>query len=142
MGTRLPLILRNAVNTRTAKPGDSVYFETVYPITANNRMAIPMGTFVRGEILAAKRPGRIKGRGELRLALRQMTFVNGYTIDLLATPSSVDPNTGTGVDSEGKIKGPSSAMRDTTAVLLTTAAAPTLGPSRGALSMTLPGVAR
>ena len=131
MGTRLPLILRNAVNTRTAKPGDSVYFETVYPITANNRMAIPMGTFVRGEILAAKRPGRIKGRGELRLALRQMTFVNGYTIDLLATPSSVDPNTGTGVDSEGKIKGPSSAMRDTTAVLLTTAAAPTLGPSRG-----------
>src|SRR5215470_15554876 len=25
-GTRLPLVLRNNINTRTAKPGDSVYF--------------------------------------------------------------------------------------------------------------------
>jgi type IV secretion system protein VirB10 len=138
-GTRLPLILRNAVNTRTAKPGDSVYFETVYPITANNRMAIPMGTFMRGEILSAKRPGRIKGRGELRLALRQMTFVNGYTIDLVATPSSVDPNTGAGVDAEGKIKGPSSATRDTTAVLLTTAGGAYIGTIAGGVTDDAPG---
>ena len=138
-GTRLPLILRNTVNTRTAKPGDSVYFETVYPITANNRMAIPMGTFMRGEILAAKRPGRIKGRGELRLALRQMTFLNGYTIDLLATPSSVDPNTGAGVDTEGKITGPSSALRDTTAVLLSTAGGAYVGSIAGGVVNDSPG---
>src|SRR5437667_2740286 len=63
-GTHLPLVLRNGVNTRTAKAGDAVYFETMYPISLNNRVAIPMGTFVRGQILTAKRPGRIAGRGE------------------------------------------------------------------------------
>ena len=139
MGTRLPLILRNGVNTRTAKPGDSVYFESAYPITANNRMAIPMGTFVRGEIVAAKRPGFLKGRGEFRVAIRQMTFVNGYTIDLLASPGSVDPKTGAGVDAEGKIKGPSSALRDTTAVLLTAAGGAYIGAIAGGVINDAPG---
>lgn len=134
MGTRLPLVLRNAVSTRTAKPGDSVYFETVYPIAVNNRIAIPMGTFVRGEILEAKRPGRIHGRGELRMALQQMTYPNGYTIELLASPSSVDPNTGSGVNAQKTIEGPSSGLRDTTAVLLTTAGGAYIGAVAGAVN--------
>lgn len=138
-GTRLPLLLRNGINTRTAKPGDSVYFETAYPIAVNNRMAIPMGSFVRGEILQAKRPGRIRGRGEFRIALNQMTFPNGYTIALLATPSSVDPKTGTGVDSEGKIVGPSSALPDTTAVLATTAGGAYIGAIAGGVTNDSPG---
>ena len=138
-GTRLPLVLRNAVNTRTAKPGDSVYFETVYPIAANNRIAIPMGTFVRGEILEAKRPGRIHGRGELRMVLQQMTYPNGYTISLLASPSSVDPNTGSGVNAQKTIEGPSSALRDTTAVLMTTAGGAYIGTLSGAAINDAPG---
>jgi type IV secretion system protein VirB10 len=139
VGTRLPLLLRNPINTRTAKPGDSVYFETAYPIAVNNRMAIPMGSFMRGEILEAKRPGRIKGRGEIRLALQQLTFPNGYTLALLASPSSVDPNTGAGVDSAGKIGGPSSSLRDTTAVLLTTAGGAYIGALAGGISNDAPG---
>src|SRR5437660_9302283 len=87
-GTRLPLLLRNGINTRTVKTGDSVYFETAYPIARNNRIVIPMGSFVRGQILEAKRPGRIRGRGEFRIALEQMMLPNGYTIELTATPSS------------------------------------------------------
>ena len=138
-GTRLPLILRNSVNTRTAKRGDSVYFESDYPITANNRVAIPMGTFLRGEILEAKRPGRIRGRGEIRIAIQQMTFLNGYTITLLATPSSVDPNSGAGVNSAGTIAGPSSSLRDTTAVLLTTAGGAYIGAVAGAVNNDAPG---
>ncbi len=138
-GTRLPLILRNTINTRTAKRGDSVYFESVYPITADNRMAIPMGTFLRGEILESKRPGRIRGRGEIQIAIQQMTFFNGYTIMLLATPSSVDPNSGVGVIPSGKITGPSSSLRNTTAVLLTTAGGAYIGAVAGAVSNDAPG---
>jgi hypothetical protein len=139
VGTRLPLVLRNGVNTRTAKPGDSVYFETAYPIAANNRIAIPIGTFVRGEILEAKRPGRIHGRGELRMALEQMTYPNGYTIELRASPSSVDPNTGSGINAQKTIEGPSSSLRDTTAVLLTTAGGAYIGAVAGAVSNDAPG---
>ena len=139
IGTRLPLLLRNGVNTRTAKPGDSVYFETSYPIAVNNKIAIPLGTFVRGQILEAKRPGRIKGRGEFRIALEQMTYPNGYTIDLRATPSSVDRDGQEGVDSEGKIKGPSSKGRDTATVLVASGGGAYIGALAGGIANGAPG---
>lgn len=139
IGTRLPLLLRNGINTRTAKPGDSVYFETAYPIAVNNKIAIPMGTFVRGQILEAKRPGRIKGRGEFRIALQQMTYPNGYTIELRATPSSVDRDGQEGVDSEGKIKGPSSVGKDTATVLLATGGGAYIGAITGGIVNDAPG---
>jgi type IV secretion system protein VirB10 len=138
-GTRLPLLLRNGINTRTAKAGDSVYFETAYPIAVHNKIAIPMGTFVRGQILEAKRPGRIKGRGEFRIALQQMTYPNGYTIELRATPSSVDRYGQEGVDSEGKIKGPSSVGKDTATVLLATGGGAYIGAITGGIVNDAPG---
>jgi hypothetical protein len=138
-GTRLPLLLRNGINTRTAKAGDSVYFETAYPIAVHNKIAIPMGTFVRGQILEAKPPGRIKGRGEFRIALQQMTYPNGYTIELRATPSSVDRDGQEGVDSEGKIKGPSSVGKDTATVLLATGGGAYIGAITGGIVNDAPG---
>lgn len=138
-GTRVPLVLRNAVDTRTAKAGDSVYLETIYLIAVNNRMAIPMGTFVRGEILLAKRPGRIRGRGELRLALEQRTYPSGYTIELRASPNSVDANTGSGVNEQNTIEGPSSSLRDAAAVPLTAAGGAYIGTLSGAVSNDAPG---
>jgi len=138
-GTRLPLLLRNGINTRTAKAGDSVYFETAYPIAVNNKIAIPLGTFVRGQILEAKRPGRIKGRGEFRIALEQMTYPNGYTIELRATPSSVDRDGQEGVDREGKIKGPSSKGRDTATVLVASGGGAYIGALAGGIVNDAPG---
>src|SRR6266705_2253602 len=138
-GTRLPLLLRNGINTRTAKAGDSVYFETAYPIAVNNKNAIPLGTFVRGQILEAKRPGRIKGSGEFRIALEQMTYPNGYTIDLRATPSSVDRDGQEGVDSEGKVKGPSSKGRDVATVLVATGGGAYIGALAGGIANGAPG---
>ena len=138
-GTRLPLVLRNGINTRVAKVGDSVYFETAYPIAVNNRIAIPMGAFVRGEILEAKRPGRINGRGEFRIALEQMTFPNGYTIELRASPSSVDSNGREGVDNEGRIKGPSGAGRDVATVAAATLGGAYIGTLAGAATNGAPG---
>lgn len=132
MGTHLPLVLRNGINSRTAKAGDVVYFETMYPISQDNRVVIPMGSFVRGELLSVKRPGRIAGRGEFRVALQQMTLLNGYTIDLRATPSSVDRDGREGVDAEGKIKGVSSKGRDIGIVLAATGGGAYIGTLAGA----------
>jgi hypothetical protein len=138
-GTRLPLLLRNGINTRTAKAGDSVYFETAYPIAVNNRIAIPMGTFARGQILHAKPPGRIKGRGEFSIAIEQMTYPNGYTIALRATPSSADRDGQEGVDRQGKIKGPSSKGRDTATVLVASGGGAYVGALAGRIVNDAPG---
>ncbi len=132
-GTRLPLMLRNGINTRTAKAGDSVYFETAYPIAQNNRIVIPMGSFVRGTILESKRPGLIKGRGQFRIALEQMTYPNGYVVSLAATPSSADRGGREGVDSEGRIIGPSSSGSDKMLILSTTGGGAYIGVLSGAV---------
>lgn len=133
-GTRLPLLLRNGVNTRTAKSGDSVYFETLYPVAQNDRIVIPMGSFVRGQVIEAKRPGRIKGRGEIRMQLDSLTFPNGYVVALNATPNSTDRDGKEGVDAEGTIKGRSSVGKDVGIVALTTIGGFGLGTQGGLVS--------
>src|SRR5882762_4318281 len=73
-GTRVAVVLENGISTRSAKAGDSLYFRTSFPITQNNRVVIPVGSYLRGELLESKRPGRIKGRGEFRMKLNTLIF--------------------------------------------------------------------
>src|SRR5687767_6596548 len=66
-GTRVPLSLINSVSTKHAAEGDRVYLETVFPILVDGRIVIPPGSYVAGTVTQVKRPGRLKGRGELYL---------------------------------------------------------------------------
>ena len=104
-GTRLPLVLHNAVTTRNARPGDPVYLETLFPIVVKDRILIPAGSYVQGEIQEAKRPGKVKGRGEVRMRLNSMILPNGYTVDFNAVPTNAGTGGNESTDSEGKIKG-------------------------------------
>ena len=45
--------------------GDRVYLETVFPIMVNGRIVIPPGSYVAGTVTQVKKPGRVKGRGEI-----------------------------------------------------------------------------
>src|SRR5665213_1410105 len=104
-GTRLPLILHNAVTTRNAKPGDPVYLETLFPIVIDNRILIPAGSYVQGEIQESKRPGKVKGTGEIRMRLNSMILPNGYVVDFNAIPTNAGTGGNEATDSEGKING-------------------------------------
>ena len=75
-GTRVGVVLENGISTRNAKPGDSVYFQTSFPITQNNKIVIPVGSYLRDELIESKRPGRVKGKGEFRLRLNTLIFPN------------------------------------------------------------------
>ena len=66
-GTKVPLVMKNAISTKSAKPGDNVYLETVFPVVQNNRVLIPAGTYVQGVISRVERPGRIKGKAEVQM---------------------------------------------------------------------------
>jgi type IV secretion system protein VirB10 len=105
LGTRLPLVLHNAITTRNAQPGDPVYLETLFPIVQNDKILIPAGSYVQGEILEAKRPGRVKGRGELRLRLTTIILPNGYTVSFVGVPNNAGTGGNESVDKEGTIKG-------------------------------------
>src|ERR1035438_7475380 len=65
IGTRVPLSLINSISTRHSAEGDRVYLETVFPLLANGRIVVPVGSYVAGTVTQLKKPGRVKGRGEL-----------------------------------------------------------------------------
>jgi hypothetical protein len=126
-GTRIGVVLENGISTRSAKPGDSVYLLTSFPITQNNHTVIPVGSYLRGEILDSKRPGRVKGKGEFRLKLNTLILPNGYTVDLNAAPRSADSGGKETMDSEGKVTGPGGKGKDVQTVAETTATGAGIG---------------
>jgi len=126
-GTKLPLVLHNAITTRNAHPGDAVYLETLFPITRGNRIVIPAGSYVQGEILEAKRPGKVKGRGEVRIRLNTLILPNGYTVDFNAVPTNVGTGGNETTESEGKIKGDTDKSSDVGTIVKTTGAGAGIG---------------
>jgi hypothetical protein len=129
-GTRLGVTLENGISTNSAKPGDSVYFRTSFPVTMNNKVVIPVGSYLRGEVTESKRPGHVKGKGELRIRLNTLILPNGYTVDLNAEPHSSDAG-GTKTDSEGKITGPGGKGKDAETIATTTVAGAGIGAIAG-----------
>src|SRR5216683_5777472 len=104
-GTKVPLALINSVSTRHSAEGDRVYLETVFPIMANNRIVIPPGSYVAGTVTQVKRPGRVKGRGELFVRFDSLTLPNGVTRDFRARVGSLDGRGTEELDrTEGKIR--------------------------------------
>src|SRR5499427_10749705 len=130
-GTRVGVVLQNGISTRSAKPGDSVYLQTSFPITINNRIVIPVGSYLRGELIESKRPGRIKGRGEFRMRLNTLIFPNGYTVDLNAAPRSADSGGKETMDPEGKVTGPGGKGKDVGTVATTTVTGAGIGAIAG-----------
>ncbi len=121
-GTRLPLVVHNSISTRFTKPGDPIYLETTFPIIQDGRIVIPAGSYVSGEVISAKRPGKVKGRGELQVRLTSVILPNGYTARLDAFPTGAETGANDTVEEEGKIKGDTNKTSDVGTVLTTTGA--------------------
>lgn len=111
-GTHLPLGLINSVSTKSSAPGDRVYLETVFPIVVGGHIVIPPGSFVNGTVTQVKRPGRMRGRGELYVRFDSLTLPNGVTRDFRARLGSVDARGDEKLDKEGAIQGASNKGGD------------------------------
>lgn len=129
-GTRLPLVLHNSISTRSARPGDPVYFEVLFPILVAGRILVPAGSFVQGEVAEAKRPGRVRGRAELSLRINTLILPNGYTVDFRAFPVGAGTGGAETVDGEGRIKGDTDKAADAETLAKTT----TLGAGVGGIA--------
>jgi hypothetical protein len=126
-GTKLPMVLHNAVSTRNAHPGDPVYLETVFPIVQDDKILIPAGSYVQGEITEAQRPGRVKGTGEMRIRLTTLILPNGYTVRFDAVPANAGTGGNETTGKEGEIKGDTNKGGDVGTVVKTTGAGAGIG---------------
>jgi hypothetical protein len=104
-GAKIPLSLINSVSTKHSAEGDRVYLETVFPILVKGKIVIPPGSYVAGTVTQVKRPGRVKGRGELYVRFDSLTLPNGVTRDFRARVGSLDGRGSEELDrTEGKIR--------------------------------------
>ena len=133
LGTKVPLSLINSVSTKHSAEGDRVYLQTVYPIMVSGRIVIPPGSYVAGTVTVVKRPGRVKGRGELFLRFDSLTLPNGVTRDFRARIGTMDGRASEEFDrAEGKIKSEGNKGGDARTVGESAAAGASVGVLAGA----------
>ncbi len=127
-GTKVPLVLKHAVSTKNARVGDNIYLETTFPVTQNDQIVIPAGTYVQGVVSSVRRSPRIKGRAELLLHFRTMIFPNGYTVALPGTLDQIPGAEKTKVkDQEGTVEAGGTKGRDVGTVVTTAGTGAVIG---------------
>jgi type IV secretion system protein VirB10 len=109
-GSRVPLSLKQAISTKTAKTGDPVYAETAFPFVINQHIVIPAGTYIQGKIERAQRGGHVKGRAEVLIHFTSIIYPSGYTVMLGGSIENTPGAEKTSMkDSEGTIRQDSDA---------------------------------
>jgi hypothetical protein len=104
-GSKIPLLLKQAISTKNAREGDAVYAETAFPFVVNERVVVPAGTYIQGKISHVERAGRVKGRAEILMHFTTMIYPSGYTVMLPASVENMPGSENTTVkDKEGTIR--------------------------------------
>jgi type IV secretion system protein VirB10 len=112
--------------------GDRVYLETAFPILVNGRIVIPVGSWVMGTVTEVKKPGRVKGRGELYIRFDNLTLPNGVTREFRSRMGGMDAGSTGELDrAEGKVKSEGNKAGDARTVAETTGAGASVGAIAG-----------
>lgn len=112
-GQKLLMQLKSGINTKTAKAGDGVYLETSFPVSIDNAMAIPPGTYVQGVIDNVKRSGRVKGRAEVLFHFTTLIFPSGYTVSVPGSVNDVPgADNGHVINKEGSVQADGTKGKD------------------------------
>jgi hypothetical protein len=140
-GTKVPLTLINSVSTKHSMPGDRVYLETVFPVLVNGKIVVPVGSYVAGTVTQIKKPGRVKGRGELYVRFDSLTLPNGVTRDFRARIGGMDGTAPGDLDrQEGKITSQGNKTGDLETIAEATTAGTSAGGLIGGLGLGHPGL--
>src|SRR5579885_3569930 len=132
-GTHILLTMINSVNTKVARPGDHIYLETAFPVLADGRIVIPQGSWVTGTVTAVKRPGRVKGRGELQVQFDSLTLPNGVSRNFHSDLGAVDARSDETLNREkSKVKGTGDKESDVGTVVGSSTAGTVVGSGIGA----------
>lgn len=90
-GTTVTVQVAEAINTKTAKQGDTFSGTTTAPISVNGQVVIPKGARAEGVVVQSKSPGRFKGAGALSVRLTRLT-VDGTAYHVSTTPDTLTAN--------------------------------------------------
>lgn len=132
-GTRVLLNMINSVSTRQAVIGDRIYLETAFPVLANGRIVVPQGSWVTGTVTEVKRPGRVKGRGEIQVRFDSLTLPNGISRSFRSDLGAIDARDNQNLKrEESKVSGPGNKSGDAGTVIGASTSGTVIGSGIGA----------
>lgn len=85
LGTSIPLIVTRPINSNDVHSGDSVFAQVSNPVMVNGEVAIPAGTFVRGEVEKLTRKGT---RAEM--TMHSAALVMGSAVVNIGGPLTIE----------------------------------------------------
>jgi hypothetical protein len=133
-GTRLALVLTQAVQTRYIRRGDDIYAQVTDPVDSANEVVIPPGTFVQGTVDKIERNG---GRGEIRLQSMSITFPDGY-VTPIPGPLTVESSDGYALKDPGSKRTAGAIAMPFAGLGIGALIGHSAGSSQSALTSTLP----
>lgn len=98
-GTALPIVLKEALSTKTAQPEQRVAAELAEDVVVDGDVLLPAGSEVRGHVVSSLRSGRVKGKAQLVVAFDQV-HAGGKTYRIDATGLDVTAGKSTGKDAK------------------------------------------
>jgi len=81
-GTRVVMAMTRPVWALTAKAGDLLYAQTVFPVTVGGQIGIPAGTYVQAKIDRVAKPTWKTPQAEIRVEFTKLIMADGYTVVL------------------------------------------------------------
>ena len=89
-GTALVVTVDQALSSKTSQAGSTFLATLAKPVTVNGKTVIPKGSSATGTVITAKAKGKIKGEGQLAIALTNITIEGrDYSIRTATLDSTV-----------------------------------------------------
>jgi hypothetical protein len=113
-GSSLHVRLQTTLTSKTNKTGDKFSGYVEQPVTANGKTIVPVGSLVDGHVVMVKNSKRIKGVGQMRIVLDDITTENGdeFLLNGSLEEAQGSPCAKTASDSEGTLKGCGKSAKD------------------------------
>jgi hypothetical protein len=113
-GTILHVRLQTTLTSKTNKTGDKFTAVLEQPVNSEGEEVVPRGSIVKGHVVFVEPSKRIKGTGQMRIVLDEITTPDDENIAMSGTLEDANggPCVQTGTDDEGTVKSCGKSKKD------------------------------
>lgn len=112
VGTPVRMKLETPLATSSTQAGDTFSGRVMEDVKLNNKVILPVGASLQGQVIRVSEPRRIKGKPMIQLLPEAVVLPNGQRYAISAAVVDTNKINSTSVDEEGRIKGPGHTDRD------------------------------
>jgi hypothetical protein len=103
--TDIFISLQKGINSKTARSGDKFSAVIEVPVTHQDEIVIPVGSYIIGHVVTAESAGYIRGKGQLQLGFDTVILPKGTTRQIKAVVQSAENYVVDDASETGKMQG-------------------------------------